>query len=88
MRNPAEEMGTTNSFCAKNNGTLRFCIDHGKLNVVTKRGSYPIPRLDEVVGSLDEAAIFSTLAASSRYWQANIDKAKKEKTAFASHHRL
>ena len=42
-------------------GTLRFCVDYRLLNVVTKKDSYPVPRMDECIDSLGEATIFSTL---------------------------
>ena len=48
-------------FAPKKDGTLRFCIDYRRLNLVTIRDSYPIPRMDECIDSLGHAEIFSTL---------------------------
>jgi len=33
-------------------GTIRFCIDFRKLNAVTKKDSYPLPRIDDIFDQL------------------------------------
>ena len=52
-------------FIPKKDGTLRFCVDCRRLNSLTRRDSYPIPRMDECIDSLGDATIFSTLDCSS-----------------------
>jgi len=69
----------------KMDGTLRFCVDHRLLNVVTKKDSYPLPRMDECIDSLVEATIFSTLDCNAGYWQVAIAPEDREKTAFVCH---
>ena len=66
-------------------GTLRFCVDYRLLNVVTKKDSYPLPRMDECIDSLGEATIFSTLDCNAGYWQVAIAPEDREKTAFVCH---
>lgn len=51
----------------KKDGALCLCVDCRKLNAITKRESYRIPRMDECIDSLGEAAIFSTLDKNSGY---------------------
>lgn len=75
-------------FESKNEGTFRFCTDNCKLNTVTIRYSYPIPRKDQCVDSLSNATIFSALDANSGYWKMEIAEQDRDKTAYASHHRL
>ena len=41
----------------KPDGTIRFCIDYGKLNGVTKMDVYPIPRTDEMLEKIARAKI-------------------------------
>lgn len=53
--------------------------------MLRKRDSYRILRLNERSDSLDEAAVFSTLNASSDYWQVEINKTDPEKKAVKSH---
>jgi hypothetical protein len=36
-------------FARKADGSLRFCIDFRKLNAITQKDRYPLPRIDEVL---------------------------------------
>ena len=36
----------------KKDGTVRFCIDYRGLNAVTKKDSFPLPRIDETIATL------------------------------------
>ena len=72
----------------KNDGTLRFCVDYRKLNEVTKKDSYPIPRMDDCMDTLGKAKIFSSLDANSGYWQIAVDEQDIPKTAFVCHQGL
>ena len=39
-------------FVKKKDGSLRLCIDYKKLNRVTIRNQYPLPRIDELFDQL------------------------------------
>ncbi|CAN8076123.1 unnamed protein product [Agarophyton chilense] len=67
----------------KPDGSLRFFIDYRKLNAVTVRDTYPLPRMDECIDSLGEANVFTTLDANSGYWQVPVAEDDQDKTAFA-----
>ena len=70
---PAQsEWGAPVLFVPKKCGKLRFCVDYRKLNSMTKKDAYPLPRIEECIDSLGDAAIFSTLGANSGYWQMKI----------------
>ncbi|CAF1481864.1 unnamed protein product [Rotaria sordida] len=69
----------------KKDGTLRFCIDYRKLNAVTIRDAYPIPRIDDTLDALEEAKFISTLDLRSGYWQVEMDPKSQAMTAFISH---
>jgi Reverse transcriptase (RNA-dependent DNA polymerase) len=69
----------------KPDGTLRFCIDFRKLNELTVRDAYPLPRISDCLDSLGDATIFSTLDANSGDWQLDMAEADQDKTTFTSH---
>ena len=69
----------------KSDGTLRFCVDFRKLNEMTVRDTYPLPRMDDCIDSLGDATVFSTLDANWGYWQVNIAPRDWDKTTFTSH---
>uniref|UniRef100_A0A5S6Q2I3 RNA-directed DNA polymerase n=2 Tax=Trichuris muris TaxID=70415 RepID=A0A5S6Q2I3_TRIMR len=69
----------------KKDGSLRLCVDYRKLNEVSRRDAYPIPRIDETLEALAGARYFSTIDLLSGYWQVELTEAAKEKTAFITH---
>ena len=69
----------------KPDGTPRFCVDYRRLNAVTVRDSYPLPRMDDCIDSLGEAVVFTTLDANCGYWQLPIREADQELTTFTCH---
>ena len=66
----------------KKTGEDRLCIDYRRLNAVTKKDSFPLPRIDDVLDLLQGQKYFSTLDLASGYWQIEMDPESKEKTAF------
>ena len=69
----------------KKDGSLRFCIDYRKLNEVTVRDAYPIPRIDDTLDALQHASYLSTLDLRSGYWQVEMDPTSRPLTAFVTH---
>ena len=66
----------------KKDGAIRFCVDYRKLNTITVRDVYPLPRIDDCLAALGWNKFFSTLDLVSGYWQINMSDEDKEKTAF------
>ena len=68
----------------KKDGGVRFCVDYRKLNDVTRKDSYPLPRIDDSVEALSGARWFSTLDLKSGYWQVEMNEADKEKPTLST----
>ncbi|GBM77385.1 Retrovirus-related Pol polyprotein from transposon 412 [Araneus ventricosus] len=68
----------------KKNGEWRFCVDYRRLNKITKKDVYPLPRIDDALDCLAGAKIFSMMDLKSGYWQIEVDEKDREKTAFVT----
>ena len=68
----------------KKDGSTRFCVDCCKVNKVTRKDAYPIPRIDEILDTLAGAIFFSTLDLRSTYWQVELDPGDQEKMVFCT----
>ena len=58
-------------------------MDYRKLNDLTKKDSYPLPRIDSTLDELAGSTWFSTLDLKGGYWQAEVEEKDREKTAFS-----
>ena len=72
----------------KKDGSLRFCVDYRRVNAVTRKDAYPLPRVDDTLDTLSGSKWFSTLDLLSGYWQVEVDPEDREKTAFCTHEGL
>ncbi len=68
----------------KKDGTTRLCVDYRKLNDVSKKDTYPFPRIDDALDALHGSMYFSTLDLYSGYWQVEMDQRDIDKTAFVT----
>ena len=69
-------------FVKKKDGTLWLCVDYRKLNKMTVKNKYPLPRIDDLFDQLKGASVFSKIDLRSRYHQLRIKDADVHKMAF------
>ena len=61
---------------------MRLCIDYRKLNQVTVKNKYPLPRVDDLFDQLQGAQVFSKIDLRSGYLHLKIAKEDIQKTTF------
>ena len=66
----------------KEDGSWRFCVDYRCLNKVTRKDSYPLPRIDNALDYIGGSSWFSSLDLRSGYWQVKLAPEARHKTAF------
>lgn len=81
-------MGFPCCLSKEKNGSIRFCIDYRKLNALTRKDAYPLPRVNDTLDTLSGSKWFSTLDMLSGYWQVEVDAKNCEKTVFCTHEGL
>ena len=69
----------------KKDGTDRFVVDFRRLNSVTRKDSYPLPRIDDALDALNGTKYFSTMDLLSGYWQVEMSPESREHTAFITY---
>ena len=67
----------------KKDNSSRFVCDFRKLNDTTKKDTYPLPHIKDVLDKMAGAKYWSTLDAASAYWSMPLHAQDKEKTAFS-----
>ena len=69
-------------FAKKKDKTLRLCIDYRKLNKVTIKNRYPLPRIDDLFHQLRGARVYSKIDLRTGYQQLMVREADIPKTTF------
>jgi hypothetical protein len=76
--------GCPTIFVKKKDQTLRMCMDYRRLNEVTIKNKYPLPRIDILFNQLTGARVFSKIDLRSGYHQIRIRPEDIPKTAFTT----
>jgi len=69
----------------KKDGSIRFCVDCRKLNLLTRKDVYPLPRIDTCLDTLSGAAWYSTFDLRSGFHQVKVNPRDVNKTTFTCH---
>jgi hypothetical protein len=66
----------------------RFVIDMRKLNELTVKDAYPLPRIDQTLDAIGNVEFLTVLDAARGYFQVNLREEDREKTAFVANNQL
>src|SRR3954469_16053032 len=72
-------------FAKKKDGKLRLCIDYRRLNTMSVKNCFPMPRINELFDMLQGATCFSKIDLRTGYHQLQVREEDISKTAFVSH---
>ncbi|KAK3098956.1 hypothetical protein FSP39_024662 [Pinctada imbricata] len=72
----------------KKDGSVRWCVDYRRLNQLSTKDAYPIPKIDECLDTLSGATLFSTLDLMWGYHQIEVAPDARPKTAFITKYGL
>nr|GEX73347.1 putative reverse transcriptase domain-containing protein [Tanacetum cinerariifolium] len=63
-------------------GSFRMCIDYRKLNKLTVKNRYPLPRIDDLFDQLEGSSLYSKIDLRSGYHQLRVQEEDIPKTTF------
>ena len=69
-------------FVKKPGGGLRFCVDYRQLNEISRKDSYPIPRIDETLRTIAATKYISKVDVISAFHRICVKDGDEWKTAF------
>ncbi|KAK1681686.1 hypothetical protein QYE76_042534 [Lolium multiflorum] len=75
-------------FVDKKDGAIRLCTDYRKLNDVTIKNKYPLPKIEDLFDQLTGATVFSKIDLRTGYHQLKIRASDIPKTAFTTRYGL
>ncbi|GKE86639.1 putative reverse transcriptase domain-containing protein, partial [Tanacetum coccineum] len=82
IRPSSSPWGAPVSFVKKKDGSFRMCIDYRKLNKLTVKNCYPLPRIDDLFDQLQGSSVYSKIYLRSGYHQLRIKEEDIPITAF------
>jgi hypothetical protein len=88
IRPSASPWGSSVLFVDKQDGTIRLCVDYRKLNEVTIKNKYPLPKIEDLFDQLNGAKVFSKIDLRTGYHQLKVRESDISKTAFTTRYGL
>ena len=68
----------------KKDGSYRSCANYRRFNPVTEQDAHPLPRVDELLDSLNDHQLFNILDLRSGCLQVSMQPEDREKTALST----
>ncbi|GJU29340.1 putative reverse transcriptase domain-containing protein [Tanacetum coccineum] len=82
IRPSSSPWGAPVLFVKKKDRSFRMCIDYRKLNKLTVKNRYPLPRIDDLFDQLQGSRVYSKIDLRSGYHQLRVREEDIPKTAF------
>ncbi|GJX19065.1 putative reverse transcriptase domain-containing protein [Tanacetum coccineum] len=82
IRPSSSPWGAPVLFVKKKDGSFQMCIDYRKLNKLTIKNRYPLPRIDDLFDQLQGSSVYSKIDLRSGYHQLRVHDEDIPKTAF------
>ena len=75
-------------FAKKKDKTLQLCMDYRRLNRVTTKNRYPLPRIDDLFDQLRGARVYSKIDLRTGYHQLRVREADIPKMVFRTQYEI
>ena len=85
LERDVSSLGLPSSYGQEKDGSDRFCVEYRKLNNITVKDSYSLPRIDDTIDFLHGAAFYSSMELQSGYRQVSLCPSAREKSAFVTY---
>ncbi|GKA81977.1 putative reverse transcriptase domain-containing protein [Tanacetum coccineum] len=82
IRPSSSPWGAPVLFVKKKDGSFQMCIDYRKLNKLTVKNRYPLPRIDDLFDQSQGSKVYSKIDLRSGYHQLRVRDEDFPKTAF------
>ncbi|GKB85801.1 putative reverse transcriptase domain-containing protein [Tanacetum coccineum] len=82
IRPSSSPWGAPVLFVKKKDGSFQMCIDYQKLNKLTVKNRYPLPRIDDLFDQLQGSSVYSKIDLRSGYHQLRVREEDIPKTKF------
>lgn len=69
-------------FVKKKDGSLRMCVDYRKVNSISTKDRYPLPRIQDLIDRLGQCSVFTKIDLRNAYHLLRIRKGDEWKTTF------
>ena len=68
----------------KKNGKIRVCVDYRRVNNLTSKDAFPLPKIQDCLDSVAGSVLFSALDLTAGYHQVKVKESDVPKTAFVT----